>query len=80
MLLKRHGLDGIAKIAEGAKGKAEYITKAIEAMPDKYEMINKPMGANVCFSYTPPAFRGEGVEYTYDQKCNVHQTIFERMV
>jgi len=42
-------------------------------------MINEPMGANVCFSYTPPAFRG-GVEYTDAQKANVHKAIFDRMV
>lgn len=36
------------------------------------------MAANVCFSYTPPAFRGK--TYTFAQKCGVHNTIFERMV
>jgi glutamate/tyrosine decarboxylase-like PLP-dependent enzyme len=78
MLLKKHGLDGIGKIADDAMAKAKYITKQIEAQPDKFEMINRPMAANVCFSYTPPAFRGQ--EYTYDQKSKVHQIIFERMI
>ena len=78
MLLKKHGLDGIGKIADEAMEKAKYITKQIEAQPDKFEMINKPMATNVCFSYTPPAFRGK--EYTFDQKSSVHQIIFERMI
>ena len=41
-------------------------------------MINEPMGTNVCFSYIPPAFRGN-VEFTDTQKGNVHKVIFERM-
>lgn len=36
------------------------------------------MATNVCFSYTPPAFRGK--EYSFDHKSKVHQVIFERMV
>ena len=71
-------MNGLAKIADDSIAKAKYITAQIEAQPDKFEMINKPMATNVCFSYTPPAFRGK--EYTFEQKSNVHQKIFERMV
>lgn len=37
------------------------------------------MGTNVCFSYIPPAWRKEGVEYTFKQKENVHKIIFDKM-
>lgn len=42
-------------------------------------MENKPMGTNICFTYIPPAFRAEGVDYTFEQKGSVHKIIFDRM-
>ena len=41
-------------------------------------MVNEVMGTNICFWYTPPAFRN-GAEYTDEQKTNVHKLIFDRM-
>jgi hypothetical protein len=67
-------------MANQAMEKARYLTAQVKKRPGAFEMINEPMGVNVCFSYTPPAFRGEGVEYTDAQKCAVHKTIFDRMV
>jgi glutamate decarboxylase len=78
MALKRHGLDGMAKLADFSMEKAAYITQQIKAQPDKFEMINEPMATNICFSYTPPAFRGK--DYTWEQKANVHRMIFDRML
>lgn len=42
-------------------------------------MENVPMGTNICFTYIPPAFRAEGVDYTFEQKGSVHKIIFEKM-
>lgn len=78
LTLKRHGLDGIAHLADFAMEKAQYITQQIKAQPDKFEMMHDPMGTNICFSYTPPAFRGK--DYTWEQKVNVHKLIFDRML
>lgn len=78
MAIKRYGLHGFGQIAEDSMMKAKYITRQIKSQPDKFEMINDPMAVNVCFSYTPPAFRGQ--EYSDEDKTKVHQKIFERMV
>jgi len=59
MTLKRHGIAGMGKLADFSMEKAKYITQQIKAQPDKFEMINEPMATNICFSYTPPAFRGK---------------------
>jgi glutamate/tyrosine decarboxylase-like PLP-dependent enzyme len=69
LYLKRYGLDGMAKIADEAMEKSAYITKRIIEQPDKFEMINEPMGTNICFSYTPPCYRGR--EYSNEQKNRV---------
>ena len=42
-------------------------------------MINIVRGINVCFKYTPPAFRKGGFEYTEDYQVRAHKMIFERM-
>ena len=76
MSLKRHGLEGFAKLADYAMEKSAYITEQIKKQPEKFTMVNKPMGTNICFWYIPPAFRGK--EYTNSQKANVHKLIFER--
>lgn len=68
----------MTKYADDAMLKAQHITQLIKDTPDKYELVNKPMGTNVCFWYTPPAFRGR--DYSYDQKCQVHKIIFDRMM
>ena len=77
MTLKKHGIDGMAAIADAAVEKSKYIQEKILAQPDKFEMINKPMAVNVCFSYTPPAYRNR--EYTYAARCRVHKQIYETM-
>jgi glutamate/tyrosine decarboxylase-like PLP-dependent enzyme len=77
LVFKKHGIEGLAKIADAAVEKAEYITKAIIAQPEKFEMINKPMAVNVCFAYTPPAYRNR--EYSYAARCRVHKKIYETM-
>lgn len=77
--LKKHGMDGFTKIANDAMEKSAYITKQIRAQPDKFEMVNDPMSVNICFWYTPPAFRGEGAsKYTDEIKTATHKLIFER--
>jgi len=78
LTLKRHGLDGIAHLADFAMEKAKYITQQIKAQPDKFEMMHEPMATNICFAYTPPAFRGK--DYTWEQRVNVHKLIFDRML
>jgi len=75
--MKRHGLKEMTRIADSALEKAEYITKKIEEQSDKFTMVNKPMGTNVCFWYIPPAFRN--APYTDEHKTAVHKLIFERM-
>lgn len=67
------------RYADEAMAKSKYITDQIIAQPDKFWMENTPMGTNVCFSYIPPAWRKEGVEYTFEQKGSVHKIIFDRM-
>merc|ERR1712070_1359566 len=52
LYMKKHGLDGFRKIANEALEKAATMTQLVKDMPDKFEMINEPMGTNVCFSYT----------------------------
>ena len=42
-------------------------------------MENEPMGTNICFTYIPPAWRKEGVEYTFEQRGSIHKIIFDRM-
>ena len=78
MLMKKFGMNGLAKIADDSMMKAKYITEKIKAQPDKFEMVNDPMACNVCFSYTPPAFRGK--EYSFEHRSKVHQKIFDLMV
>lgn len=75
--MKRHGLKEMTRIADFALEKSEYVTKLIKEQPDKFEMVNDPMGTNVCFWYTPPAFRN--APYTDEHKTAVHKLIFERM-
>jgi len=72
-------MKGMAKYADDAMEKSQYITNQIIAQPDKFVMENKPMGTNICFTYIPPAFRAEGVDYTFEQKGSVHKIIFDRM-
>jgi len=77
LTLKKHGIEGMAKIADEAVAKSKYIQEKIKAMPEAYEMINTPMAVNVCFAYTPPAYRNR--EYTYAARCRVHKQIYETM-
>lgn len=80
LCFQHKGLKGMAKIADGALDKAEYITDLIKADSEKFEMTNEPMATNVCFWYTPPCFRGENApEYTDERKSKVHQMIFKKM-
>lgn len=65
--LQRYGIQGFSDMANQALEKARYLTAQVKNRPGAFTMMNEPMGANVCFAYTPPAFRGEGVEYTFDQ-------------
>lgn len=77
--MKKHGMDGFTKIANDAMEKSAYITKQIRAQPDKFEMVNDPMSVNICFWYTPPAFRGENAsKYTDEIKSATHKLLFER--
>lgn len=77
--MKKHGMDGFVRIAEYAMEKSIYITKRIKEQPDKFEMVNEPMGVNICFWYYPPAFRGDKrSEYTDELKTHTHKLIFER--
>ena len=62
-MLQRYGLDGMEKIADDAIEKSKYLIEKIKMNPDKFELINHPMGTNVCYSYIPPNFRGK--EYNY---------------
>jgi len=42
-------------------------------------MVNDPMSVNICFWYTPPAFRGENAsKYTDEIKTATHKLLFER--
>lgn len=79
---KKHGLDGFRKIADAAYDKTQYITKLIREQPDKFEMVNEPLGTNTCFWYTPPFFRkgadGWG-KYSDEYKTKTHKLIFEKM-
>lgn len=77
--IKKHGINGFKKYADDALDKSEYITNQLKAQPDKFVMENEPMGTNICFTYIPPAFRAEGVDYTFEQKGSVHKIIFDRM-
>ena len=77
MALKKYGEDGCIALANDAMDKATYLIGKVKEQPDKFTMINEPMGTNVGFSYTPPAFRGK--EYTDAQKTSVHKIIFDRM-
>lgn len=77
--MKKHGMDGFVRIADYAMEKSIYITKRIREQPDKFEMVNDPMGVNICFWYFPPAFRGDKKsEYTDELKTQTHKLIFER--
>jgi glutamate/tyrosine decarboxylase-like PLP-dependent enzyme len=75
--MKRHGFKEMHRLADAALAKTEYITEQLKAQPEKFEMMNEPMGTNICFWYTPRAFRG--VEYSDEHKTAVHKLIFERM-
>lgn len=79
---KKHGINGYKKIADAAFNKTMYITQLIKEQPEKFEMVNEPVGANTCFWYTPPYFRkggdGEG-KYTDEYITKTHKLIFERM-
>ena len=45
-----------------------------------FEMVNKPMGTNVCFSYIPPKFRGANLHaYSPSTRNQVHAKIYEEM-
>lgn len=74
--LQRHGHEGYVKVAEEAWDKAIYLTEQIRKQPEAFELINEPMGCNVCFSYTPPAFRNK--PYSDAQKASVHKLLFQR--
>lgn len=79
LTLQRYGHAGFTHMANHAIEKARYLTAEIKNRPEAFTMVNEPMGSNVCFSYTPPAFRGN-VEYTDTQKANVHKLIFDKMM
>ena len=77
--MKKHGMEGFVRFADYAMEKSIYITKRIKEQPDKFEMVNEPMGVNICFWYNPPAFRGDKKsEYTDEFKTQTHKLIFER--
>lgn len=76
--MKKHGLDGFRDIADAALKKTDHIVDLIKAQPDKFEMVNDPMGTNICFWYTPPAFRNDPSSYTDERKTAVHKIIFDR--
>jgi len=79
MMFKRHGKDGLSNIADWAMDMSKHLHMLLEAQPDKFEMVNKPMANNICFSYSPKRFRNGDVPYTYEDKCEVHKEIFSRM-
>jgi len=60
--------------------KTKYITKKLKEQPEKFEMVNEPMGPNICFWYIPPVFREDRVKYTDDYKASVHKLIFDKMI
>lgn len=75
---KRQGLRGLAKQADEVMEKSIKLTQLVEEQPDKFQMVNKPMGNNICFFYHPEAYRN-GSEYSDDHKKMVHKELFERM-
>merc|ERR1712086_784418 len=46
---KKHGINGYKKIADAAFDKTMHITQLIKEQPEKFEMVNEPVGANTCF-------------------------------
>lgn len=63
--VQKHGVEGYNKIANDAMYKSAYLVEKIKEQPDKFTMVNTPQATNICFSYTPPAFRGDA-EYTFE--------------
>ena len=77
LTLKKHGLDGMRQIANNSLDCAKYVTTAIKAIPDKFTMVNEPMGTNVCFWYIPPYFRENPSEWTDKVKTQVHHYLYK---
>jgi len=77
MCLQRRGLDDYRRNADDCLRKARHLTKMVKERSEAFQMVNEPCATNVCFWYTPPAFRNG--EYTFEQKANVHKLIFDRM-
>jgi glutamate decarboxylase len=75
--MKKHGYKEMTRIADDALEKSIYVTKKVKEQPEKFTMINEPMGTNICFSYIPLAFRS--APYSDEHKTKVHKLIFERM-
>ena len=79
LCMQRLGLDGLSKIANESMEKAIHFTTLVKQQSSKFELVNEPMGSNVCFWYIPPCFRRAGGDYTHDRRIKVHQIIFQKM-
>lgn len=77
MSLKKHGLDGIREIANNSLEQTAYVTNALKANPDKFELVTTdPMGTNICFWYVPPYYRENPEEWTFEAKSEVHKYLY----
>lgn len=74
--LKKHGIDGMRKIANRALDNARYITEQINARPN-FEMVHEPMSVNICFWYTPPYYMENPEEWNDEAKNLVHKYLYK---
>ena len=43
---------------------------------ERFEMVNEPMGTNVCFWYVPDYYRENPKEWTFEAKAEVHKYLY----
>jgi len=75
LTLKKHGLDGLRKIANNSLDLAGYVIDRIREHPG-FEMVHEPMGTNVCFWFIPPYYRDHPAEWTDEAKRLVHKHLY----
>lgn len=75
LTLKKHGIDGLRRIANNSLDLAGYATHRIREHPG-FELVHEPMGTNVCFWYVPPYYREHPAEWTDTAKRRVHKQLY----
>jgi len=75
LTLKKHGIEGLRKIANTSLDLSKYVTNQLNAHPN-FKMVHEPMGTNVCFWYIPPYYKANPAEWTDDAKIAVHNYMY----